>query len=99
MSVPANAIPKALHWWWRCATGVAIVAAIVSAALAIRCKTWLPGKYVVAFGWALVPPAWFIFERQVLIRKYGEPVGYRDNADLAFKFWAGVAALLIFLYT
>ena len=45
------------------------------------------------------PLAWFIFERQVLIRKYGELVGYRDNADLAFKFWAGVAALLIFLYT
>jgi hypothetical protein len=66
MSVPANAISKALHWWWRGATGVAVVAAIASARLAIYCKTWIPGKYVVAFGWALVPPAWFIFERQVL---------------------------------
>jgi hypothetical protein len=94
-----DTIPRALHLWWRGATAVATVAAIASCAVAIHWKCWEPGKYVIAVAWSLVPPVWFIFERQFLIRAYGEPKGYRDNADLAFKFWAGVAALLVFLYT
>lgn len=94
-----DSVPRALRRWWHGATAVAAVAAVVSCAVAIRWKKWEPGEYLVAFGWSLVPPLWFIFERHYLIRKYGEPKGYRDNADLTFKFWAGVAALLIFLYT
>jgi hypothetical protein len=38
MSVPANATSKALHWWWRGATGVAVVAAIASARFATAIK-------------------------------------------------------------
>jgi hypothetical protein len=93
-----NNIPRALHLWWRGATAVAAVAAIASCVVAIHWKNSEAGKYLIAFGWSLVPPLWFIFERHYLIRKYGEPKGYLENADLAFKFWAGVAALLVFLY-
>lgn len=85
--------------WWRGATAVATVAGIASCVVAIYWKKSEAGKYVIAFAWSLGPPAWFIFERHYLIRTYGEPKGYRDNADLAFKFWAGAAALLVFLYT
>lgn len=94
-----DSIPRTLHLWCRGGTAVATVAPIASCVVAIHWKKWEPGKYVIAVAWSLVPPVCFIFERHYLIRKYGEPKGYRDNADLAFKFWAGVAALLVFLYT
>jgi len=94
-----NQIPKGLRWWWGAMGTLAIVGAIVSCLLALCWPKWRPGRYAVAFGWSLLLPLWFLFERRYLLRKYREPKGYRDSADLAFKFWAGVATLLLFLYT
>jgi hypothetical protein len=93
---------QVLRRWWHVATAIGILAAIASCAMAIWEHDCKSGKYVVAFAWSLVPPLWFIFERQYLTKWYGKGLDtteFRDNADLASKFWAGVAALLIFLYT
>ena len=93
---------KILRRWWHAATVIAVIAGIVSCVMAIRYRECKHAKYVIAFAWPLGPPAWFIFERQFLIKWYGKDLDaqeFRDNADLAFKFWAGVAALLVFLYT
>jgi hypothetical protein len=93
---------ETLRRWWRIATVIGIVSAVASCAMAIWYKDCQIGKYVIAFTWSLVPPLWFIFERQYLIKWYGKELDkqeFRDNADLASKLWAGVAALLVFLYT
>jgi hypothetical protein len=92
---------KLLRRWWHVATTTGVMAALASCAMAIWEHDCKIGKYVVAFTWCLAPPLWFIFERQFLIKWYGNDLNiteFRDSADLASKLWAGVAALLIFLY-
>lgn len=93
---------KMLRIWWRGMTGFAAALAVTSCISAILCKSNLAIKCTNAVVWSLGPPSWFLFERGYLIRKYGRSIDlqtWRENADLATKFWAGIGLLLAFLYT
>lgn len=93
---------RVLKRWWVGMTALGIVLAIASCTCALLWKCNLVIKFANAFLWSLGPPAWFAFERWRLMPKYGRNRNvqeWRDGADLATKFWAGIGLLLAFLYT
>jgi len=50
--------------------------------------------------WITVPPIWFVIEYQIYICIHGSQTieQFSFGQELAAKFWAGVAALLLFLW-